>query len=81
MLLVKPKEGHDPTQERNGRTIFAAKIIPKAHLKLAGESFIKATMLERDLLADVQHPFLLSPRRAILRSRITSLDGLNRPYG
>ena len=39
--------------------VFAAKIIPKAHLKSAGESFIKATMLERNILGEFDHPFLL----------------------
>jgi len=56
VLLVKPSAGHLADETRD---FFAAKIIPKAHLKLAGDSFIKATMLERNLLAGVEHPFLL----------------------
>lgn len=40
-------------------TVYAAKIIPKSHLKSAGESFIKATMLERNILGKFHHPFLL----------------------
>jgi len=58
VLLVRPRDGHRE-EAMGSRTLFAAKIIPKAHLKLAGDSFIKATMLERNLLADVHHPFVL----------------------
>jgi len=53
VLLVEALGGHAKAG------LFAAKIIPKSHLKLAGDSFIKATMLERDLLAGVAHPFVL----------------------
>ena len=57
VLLVRALAGHDG--DRDGKSLFAAKIIPKSHLKLAGASFIKATMLERNLLAGVEHPFVL----------------------
>ncbi|KAH8052031.1 serine/threonine kinase [Aureococcus anophagefferens] len=53
VLLVEALGGHAKAG------LFAAKIIPKSHLKLAGDSFIKATMLERDLLAGIAHPFVL----------------------
>ncbi|KAJ8600394.1 hypothetical protein CTAYLR_001415 [Chrysophaeum taylorii] len=55
VLLVHAKEGHSHVN----RTVYAAKIIPKAHLKMAGDSFVKATMLERNILGDVGHPFIL----------------------
>mmetsp|Transcript_194 Transcript_194/g.270 ORF Transcript_194/g.270 Transcript_194/m.270 type:complete len:488 (+) Transcript_194:457-1920(+) len=45
-------------ETENGK-VYAAKIIPKSHLKSAGESFIKATMLERNILGKFHHPFLL----------------------
>ena len=54
VLLVRAKSGHV-----GGKDVYAAKIIPKAHLKSAGESFIKATMLERNILGEFDHPFLL----------------------
>mmetsp|Transcript_17211 Transcript_17211/g.52271 ORF Transcript_17211/g.52271 Transcript_17211/m.52271 type:complete len:489 (-) Transcript_17211:174-1640(-) len=59
VLLVRPKDGHLAENDAESGKFYAAKIIPKAHLKLAGDSFIKATMLERNLLAGVVHPFLL----------------------
>ena len=57
VLLVRAKSGH--LSGPNGKGVYAAKIIPKAHLKSAGESFIKATMLERNILGEFDHPFLL----------------------
>lgn len=75
VLLVRAKSGHIDTQWNGSRTmgasvrsdqdstendkVYAAKIIPKSHLKSAGESFIKATMLERNILGKFHHPFLL----------------------
>ncbi|KAJ1450212.1 kinase-like domain-containing protein [Pelagophyceae sp. CCMP2097] len=56
VLLVRAKSGH--LSERN-EGVYAAKIIPKSHLKSAGESFVKATMLERNILGKFNHPFLL----------------------
>ena len=56
VLLVRAKSGHCNVV---GQGVYAAKIIPKAHLKSAGESFIKATMLERNILGEFDHPFLL----------------------
>jgi len=53
VLLVRAKSGH------LGSGVYAAKIIPKAHLKSAGASFIQATMLERNILGEFDHPFLL----------------------
>ncbi|KAH8046114.1 serine/threonine kinase [Aureococcus anophagefferens] len=51
VLLVEALGGHEgrPLRRRSSRS----------HLKLAGDSFIKATMLERDLLAGIAHPFVL----------------------
>lgn len=56
VLMVRAKDGH---RAENDSAVFAAKIIPKAHLKMAGDSFVRATMLERNILGDVGHPFIL----------------------
>lgn len=75
VLLVRAKSGHidlhlngasqkpsaltgEQDITENGK-VYAAKIIPKSHLKSAGDSFIKATMLERNILGKFHHPFLL----------------------
>lgn len=54
VLLVRAKDGH-----RREGDVYAAKIILKSHLKNAGASFVQATMLERNILGDVGHPFIL----------------------
>jgi len=63
VLLVRAKSGHvgsgGPASPRSAKDVFAAKIIPKAHLKAAGETFMKATMLEKDVLSEFDSPFLI----------------------
>ena len=49
VVLVRARAGHGA----NG--VHAAKIIPKAHLKSAGASFVRATMLERNILGEFDH--------------------------
>mmetsp|Transcript_3273 Transcript_3273/g.10029 ORF Transcript_3273/g.10029 Transcript_3273/m.10029 type:complete len:555 (-) Transcript_3273:147-1811(-) len=56
--VVATTTNGDDEETENG-SVYAAKIIPKSHLKSAGESFIKATMLERNILGKFHHPFLL----------------------
>ena len=54
VVLVRARAGHGANGE-----VYAAKIIPKAHLKSAGASFVRATMLERNILGEFDHPLLL----------------------
>ena len=53
VVLVRARAGHGANGE-----VYAAKIIPKAHLKSAGASFVRATMLERNILGEFDHPFV-----------------------
>ena len=56
VMLVRAKSGHIDAQADKP---LAMKVIPKSHLRQAGDAFMAATMLEREILANQTNPFLV----------------------
>ena len=56
VMLVRAKSGHIDVQADKP---LAMKVIPKSHLRQAGDAFMAATMLEREILANQSNPFLV----------------------